>query len=59
MDRDNTADKEFQLDLLLNRASASVMQVLDATVDVPQRLHDLLRQAGVEPSTSHIQRLPR
>ncbi|XVU24196.1 hypothetical protein ACQPZJ_44360 [Actinoplanes sp. CA-054009] len=49
MDRDKEIDKELALDQLMQRASASIVKSLDATVDVKQRLHDLLREAGVDP----------
>jgi hypothetical protein len=42
-------DKEYELDQLMERATASVVKSLDATVDVKQRLRELLREAGVDP----------
>ncbi|MET7808593.1 hypothetical protein [Micromonospora chersina] len=42
-------DKEHELDQLMDRASTSILKSLDATVDVKQRLRELLRQAGVDP----------
>ncbi|MFC7279840.1 hypothetical protein ACFQS1_38280 [Paractinoplanes rhizophilus] len=50
MDRNKKIDKELALDQLMQRASASIVKSLDATVDVKQRLHDLLREAGVDPA---------
>lgn len=49
MDRDEEFDKELALDQLMQRASTSIVKSLDATVDVKQRLHDLLREAGADP----------
>ncbi|KKK07255.1 hypothetical protein [Micromonospora sp. HK10] len=42
-------DREYELDQLMERATASVVKSLDATVDVKQRLRELLREAGVDP----------
>lgn len=42
-------DKEYELDQLMERATVSILKSLDATVDVKQRLRELLRAAGVDP----------
>ncbi|WBC12960.1 hypothetical protein O7600_17450 [Micromonospora sp. WMMA1998] len=42
-------DKEQKLDQLMDGASTSILKSLDATVDVEQRLRELLRRAGVDP----------
>lgn len=45
-------EQERALDMLLSRTSAAVQESLDAQIDVPQRLRDLLREAGIEPAPS-------
>ncbi|MEU4381254.1 hypothetical protein [Micromonospora echinofusca] len=42
-------DREHELDQLMERTTVSVLKSLDATVDVKQRLRELLREAGVDP----------
>jgi hypothetical protein len=56
MDRDKETEQDLELDQLMEGASASVQKSLDATVDVKQRLRDLLREAGVEPGLAQAQR---
>jgi hypothetical protein len=56
MDHDKDTERDLALDQLMERASASVQKSLDATVDVQQRLRDLLYEAGVETGLVQTQR---
>lgn len=59
MDLNEETEQGLELDQLMQRASASVQQSLDAAVDVKQRLRDLLCDAGVDPGltpTEHFHR---
>ncbi|MEV4117646.1 hypothetical protein [Micromonospora sp. NPDC049645] len=47
-------DKDYALDQLMRRASASALKSLDATVDIEQRLRDLLRDAGIDPDQGQV-----
>lgn len=52
-------DKEYELDQLMERATGSVLRSLDATVDVKQRLRELLHAAGVDPDLVQVPRRSR
>jgi len=57
MDRDQETTRDTELDRLMQQASASVQEALDAAIDVQQRLRDLLREAGVETVPAHRRHL--
>lgn len=59
MDPDRETEQDLELDQLMRRASTSVQKSLDVTVDVRQRLRDVLGQAGVESGLAPTRRSPR
>lgn len=51
-------DSDLTLDQLLERASASMLESLNATIDVEQCRRDLYRKVGLDPELTQDERTP-